>query len=172
MLLRQPARQTLHPGKSQPKAIRKESQGLGLRSSHQPARLYCPLQLCKDWRSRGRAKQMPPAPATPQRAAAPHRCCCAASTGHRASKYLHRAGQGESKQGSLIYGPWQWTPWAALQRFRPLCAPAGAEPPPCTPATPAALWGAAAAPGNGQEGSKEAAGLGCEAKGREDREKV
>lgn len=54
VLLRQPARvppQTLHPGNSQPKAIRKESEGLRLRFSHQPARLYCLPRLCKDCRS-------------------------------------------------------------------------------------------------------------------------
>lgn len=48
-----------------------------------------------------------------------------ASAGHGGSKYLHRAGQGESKQGSLIYGPWQPAPWAALRFFHP-------HQPPCT----------------------------------------
>lgn len=65
---------------------------------------------------RAGSRQMPPAPVTPRRAGA----ACAASTGHRGSKYLHRAGQGESKQGFLIYGPWQQTPWVAPQHFRPL----------------------------------------------------
>ena len=79
MLLHQPAGvplPSLLPGKSQPKVFRKESDGLRMRSSNQPVRFSCSLLIGTVVQRleipRAGARQMPPTPVTPRRAAASH----------------------------------------------------------------------------------------------------